>query len=386
MKERFSFGQNWQRFLHKDFSEEKVARSCDGLCAMLGLTSLKGMSFLDIGCGSGLSSLAALRLGAERVVSFDYDEQSVDAARTLHAYAGAPSNWSISRGDALDQERLRTLDPFDIVYSWGVLHHTGDMNRAIANSTIPLRKDGLLLLALYSLTAYQNGVAFGQPSPEEWLGIKQRYYRAARPVQHWMMLQYLWRRYFSNAHWRPHALARGARELYTRWKDYQSGQRGMSFFTDIHDWLGGWPMEYVHESELQRRMETEFGMEILRMETGRGNTQFLFRNAGASNGWDALLASRTTSPLPGPYRQVDTLVWLASPPCVAPSDDHRWLCSRLRLREDTLQLPYAHAPYEALRRFGSGRYLHKNDGVYFSTTDNTDPNRNGRGYTFYLDV
>lgn len=386
MSERFHFGKNWQRFVDKGFSEDKVTRSKSALSTMLGISSLEGMSFLDIGCGSGLSSLAALRLGATTVVSLDYDEQSVIAAQKLHAYEGNPSNWNIFKGDVLDTQSLKNFSKFDIVYSWGVLHHTGDMARAIANSTIPLHQNGLLLLALYSHTAYQNGEVFGQPSPKEWLGIKHRYLKASDPIRRWMMIEYLWRRYFSTAHWDLRKLTHGAKELHARWKSYQESQRGMDFITDIHDWLGGWPMEFINEWDLQQQMYAEFNIELLRMETGRGNTQFLFRRIGASNAWDRILQQRTIHPLPGPYRQVAPLVWRAEVCSEVANDEGCWLSSPLRIRENQFQLPYAHTPYQALSRFGFGRYLHKADGVYFSTSDNTNPNENGRAYTYYVDI
>src|SRR6185436_15028626 len=67
---RFEFGANWQRFLSV-LTDERIARAEASLCAMLDRTSLADTRFLDIGCGSGLFSLAARRLGAE-VYSFDF--------------------------------------------------------------------------------------------------------------------------------------------------------------------------------------------------------------------------------------------------------------------------------------------------------------------------
>lgn len=81
MGRRFAFGENWRRFL-ETLSEERVREAGRSLREMLEMPSLSGLSFLDVGCGSGLFSLAARRLGA-RVRSFDYDPASVACALEL---------------------------------------------------------------------------------------------------------------------------------------------------------------------------------------------------------------------------------------------------------------------------------------------------------------
>src|SRR4029079_8864370 len=121
--ERFEFGGNWASFLSV-LDEERIGAAERGLQLMLEMTRLDGLRFLDIGSGSGLSSLAAKRLGA-RVHSFDYDPQSVACTTELRRrYFASSADWTIERGSALDADYLRRLGPFDIVYSWGVLHHT----------------------------------------------------------------------------------------------------------------------------------------------------------------------------------------------------------------------------------------------------------------------
>lgn len=386
-KERFAFGKNWNAFLKKHFSEASVAASQQALCAFLGLPSLAGFSFLDVGCGSGLSSLAALRAGAEMVVSFDFDPDSVRAAQTLHDYAGSPKNWRILRGDALDPDFLQSLGKFDIVYSWGVLHHTGDMRAAVANTVLPVSANGLLFLALYSYTAYQNNQVFGQPSPEEWLGIKLNYLRGGPWRRGGMILWYIWRRYFFQARGNPRKLAAGLAELCSRWRHYGAASRGMNFLTDIHDWLGGWPMEFVHEAEFVRDMRAELSMELLRMDTGRGNTEFLFRPAGCSNVWNARLATRAARPLPGPFEHIGGAAWRAAlPELSALADtDQNPMRSPLRLQEDGQWLCFAHCHLPSLERFGLGRYRHRGDSVFFSSSDNSNPNTNGRRYSYLLD-
>src|SRR3954453_10925637 len=129
---RFEFGENWARFLAV-VDESRIVEAERSLREMLGVERLDGRSFLDIGSGSGLFSLAAVRLGAERVHSFDFDPSSVGCTLELRRRYGADADWAVEQGSALDTAYLARLGTFDVVYSWGVLHHTGDMWRALGN-------------------------------------------------------------------------------------------------------------------------------------------------------------------------------------------------------------------------------------------------------------
>lgn len=154
-QDRFSFGQNWSRFVRENLDRDRVETAKQSLKNFLGLETLEGKTFLDIGCGSGLFSLAAFELGASRIVSFDYDKDSLACCRLLHERASEPSNWLILQGSALDIGFLDSLGKFDIIYSWGVLHHTGAMWQAIENASLCIKEDGLffLLCTISTMTA-----------------------------------------------------------------------------------------------------------------------------------------------------------------------------------------------------------------------------------------
>ena len=129
---RFGFGKNWQLYIQRYFNEERVSIAQKHLLDFLQLDSLAGKYFLDIGCGSGLHSLAACKAGASRVVSFDYDWNSVHATEKLKEFSGNPAHWTVLQGSILEPQFLATLQPADIVYSWGVLHHTGALWQALS--------------------------------------------------------------------------------------------------------------------------------------------------------------------------------------------------------------------------------------------------------------
>src|SRR3982751_2154040 len=152
--ERFEFGKNWTAFLAV-LDEERIAKAEESLKNMLEVEDLDGKTFLDIGSGSGLFSLAARRLGA-KVHSFDFDSNSFACTQELrNRYFPNDPNWRVEQGSALDADYLATLGEFDVVYSWGVLHHTGEMWRALKNAVIPTRTGGKLFIAIYNDTGSQ---------------------------------------------------------------------------------------------------------------------------------------------------------------------------------------------------------------------------------------
>ena len=232
--ERFEFGRNWARFLaHLD--DARVAEAERSLRAMLGAETLAGRTFLDVGSGSGLFSLAARRLGAT-VRSFDYDPQSVACTRELRRrYFPGDAAWAVEEGSVLDRGYLAALGQYDVVYSWGVLHHTGAMWQALANVAPLVRPGGNLFIAIYNrqpiLTPF-------------WSVVKRAYVRgngAVKRVMEWGFFAL-----FAGAAFLADAL-RGRNPA-----DRHRGRnhRGMNLYRDVVDWIGGWPFEVASTDEI----------------------------------------------------------------------------------------------------------------------------------------
>lgn len=262
--QRFGFGKNWENFIQKQFSEERVEISRKHILSFLKLNDLKGKCFLDIGCGSGLSSLAALRSSADKIVSFDYDMDAVSTTKMLWQYSGNPANWEVKQGSILDEEFIKTIEPADVVYSWGVLHHTGNMWQAMDNTARLAKKNGLLYIALYDYDIQVN------PPPEFWLEVKQRYNHSNQWGKRKMELWYIWKFMLYENPLRFPALLK-------QMTDYkQSRGRGMAFYTDVKDWLGGWPMEFAKRADVKAWAD-KTGLEMLTMKTGEANTEYLFK-------------------------------------------------------------------------------------------------------------
>jgi 2-polyprenyl-3-methyl-5-hydroxy-6-metoxy-1,4-benzoquinol methylase len=229
---RFSFGRNWASFL-KRLNQARIAEAEKNLIEFLGEKSLDGRSFLDVGSGSGLSSLAARRLGA-MVTSFDYDGESVACTEELRRrYLPDDPSWIIEQGSVLDTEYLAGLGQFDIVYSWGVLHHTGAMWQAMANIKTMVKTGGLLFIAIYN--------DCGEVS-RSWLERKRRY----------NALPQILRPFYAIYVWMPQELRSlagsmrsGELRTYIRELTSASSGRGMSWLHDVIDWVGGYPYEYA---------------------------------------------------------------------------------------------------------------------------------------------
>lgn len=234
---RFAFGKNWQSFL-STITNESVATAEAGLSKLFPDRELSGASFLDIGCGSGLSMLAARRLGARGVTGFDFDADSVAAASRLLGREARVFQKSIL--DATPAE----LGTFDIVHSWGVLHHTGAMWNALDRAAALVAPEGLLAIALYRRT----------PLCGAWTIEKGIYARASKPLQATM------RGVYKTAFLL--GLCATGRNPVSYVRNYRSA-RGMDWHHDVHDWLGGFPYESAAPAEIRSRLKM-LGFDIVR--------------------------------------------------------------------------------------------------------------------------
>jgi hypothetical protein len=284
---------------------------------------------------------------------------------------GDPAGWTVMQGSVLDRAFMETLPKSDVVYSWGVLHHTGDMWSAVRNAAIPLKPDGLFYIALYSSDNYVD------PPPEFWLRVKRRYNECnalGRRIMEW------W--YVYRFHMRP-ALAAGQNPVRVI-RDYSG--RGMTFWTDVRDWLGGYPMDFASLRETQDFCKHELSLDLVNVATGQGCSEYLFCQPAQNAAWRPIVEGRALIPLTGPFAAQGGACYAASLPSPDmeqqadhPADPYR---SPLMLYEDGRLLGFRHSIHDHIRTYGKGRFSHWGQGIYFAATDNSDPNTNGRTYAY----
>ncbi len=259
---RFAFGKNWKRLLPQ-IDGDRIATAEASLRGLLERDRLEGIRFLDVGSGSGLFSLAARRLGAT-VTSFDYDRDSVECTSTLRrVHFPDDPTWRVLQGSVLDASFMESLEVHDVVYAWGVLHHTGAMWEAIDQATQRVSSGGRLVLALYNDQGAWS---------RRWAWVKWAF--NSHPVAQAGVL----------AAFLPYFAAQGAvvdvlarKSPFRRYREYRR-ERGMSLLVDWVDWLGGYPFEVAKPEEVVDFL-LKRGLRLRRLRTVSGEegcNEFVF--------------------------------------------------------------------------------------------------------------
>lgn len=252
----FSFGKNWQNY-SKLIDQKLISFSQQDIEEWVEKTNMKNQRIIDIGCGSGIHSLVFYQEGARELLSFDYDIYSVETTKKLSTQVGNPKNWKIVQGSILDKQFIKDLGKFNLVYSWGVLHHTGALWQAIENALLLVETNGYFFVSIYTK---------GDNYPNH-LALKQRYNQASPLGKKFLEYRYIL------------GMMKGLlrhRKNPFNWN--QTKERGMNVYYDILDWLGGLPYEVASPTEVIEFCQ-KFGFKLIKMKelSEGGCSQYLFQ-------------------------------------------------------------------------------------------------------------
>jgi 2-polyprenyl-6-hydroxyphenyl methylase/3-demethylubiquinone-9 3-methyltransferase len=254
----FNFGENWQAFSQNSLDTDKFKAAVESMEQLIGPNNIQNRSFLDIGCGSGIFAIAASLLGAKKVVGIDISKESI-AASMANKDQFAPQNNIAFFHKSIFDDDLFAIGIFDIVYSWGVLHHTGDMNKAINCAAQCVAEGGLFVVAIYN-KHWSSGL---------WKSIKWFY----NVMPKWIQKPMVWIFYIIIAL---------AKMIVTRKNPFTKKKRGMSFYYDVVDWIGGYPYEYASKEDIIDLM-TKKGfafLKFIKAAVPTGCNEFVFLKGG----------------------------------------------------------------------------------------------------------
>lgn len=265
LNSHFSFGKNWSKLIGQVDSRKLQAAIVD-LRSFLG--QCEGREFLDIGCGSGLSSLAAYHLGAGKITSIDIDPINIENTKKLKANFDVPDSypWTVRVGSIVSSEDVKSLPKADVVYSWGVLHHTGKMWQALENVHLPVAPGGKLFIAIYNDAGSQSA---------RWLWLKRAYNNLPKLLRIPFALLAI-APYEAKEALRA-ALGKRLGEYLRSWRECDQF-RGMSRWHDIVDWVGGYPYEVATPDEIFD-FYRERGFTLVKLKCGGmglGCNEFVF--------------------------------------------------------------------------------------------------------------
>ncbi len=261
---QFDFGKNWIEFANKALTPARIEAARADFISLFQGIPLQGKSFLDIGFGQGLSLLFAAEQGAHAYGN-DINPKCAEALARTKSLLGNANKVPVVIGSVLVDSivgRLRGASGgagFDIVHSWGVLHHTGNMRRAFRNTAALVKPEGHLVIAIYNR----------HWSSPLWRAIKWGYCKAPSWIKKAMIGAFV-----------PIiALAKFA----VTGSNPLRQERGMDFYYNVIDWVGGYPYEYASCSELVRMVEN-LGFRCIRQVDAKvptGCNEFVFRKRQA---------------------------------------------------------------------------------------------------------
>ena len=116
----------------------------------------RGKKVLEIGCGIGTDTISFARHGAQ-VTSVDLSEKSMEIARQRTSVYGVQEQVRFYRGNAEELSSFVPVEPYDLIYSFGVIHHTPHPERILAQLRQYARPGTTLKIMVYHRRSWKVG-------------------------------------------------------------------------------------------------------------------------------------------------------------------------------------------------------------------------------------
>ena len=260
---QFDFGSNWKEFSAKALSPEKIQQARNDFQTLMAGINIRGVTLLDIGFGQGLTLLISTELGAI-TAGCEINPISIEVLEFNKQKFPKIKDCSIPiiTGSILDPKIISDLKKvdflhgnlYDIVHSWGVLHHTGNMWEAIKITSDLVKPNGHFIISIYNR----------HWTSKIWLLIKWLYNKSPQIIKKLLVYTFF-------------PIIYVAKYIVTG-KNPAKSKRGMDFYFDVIDWVGGYPYEYATKDEIAKYVEN-LGFKCLRCISATvptGCNQFVF--------------------------------------------------------------------------------------------------------------
>lgn len=258
---QFDFGQNWKEYSENVLDNTRLNQARIAFDELTHDISFEGKTFVDIGFGQGMSLIIATEK-AEKTVGCDINPKCDQVLKANQkVFSKSTKEIPTVVGSILEPKVVEAIlaknndEKYDIVHSWGVLHHTGDMMAAVKHATSLVKPNGYFILAIYNR----------HWSSLPWLFIKWAYCKSPK------FIQKLFIGIFYPIIWLAKFLVTG--------KNPNIKERGMDFYYDVVDWVGGYPYEYASIDEMNIIMKN-FGFKCLKSvspPTPTGCNEFVYQ-------------------------------------------------------------------------------------------------------------
>ena len=127
-----------------------------------------GKKVLEVGCGIGTDTMNFARAGAS-VTAVDLSDESLKLAKRRAKVLGLEEKISFYQANAEELSSSVAVEPYDLVYSFGVIHHTPNPRNVVSQIKSYMKSSSELRMMVYAKNSWKNimiEAGFDQPEAQ----------------------------------------------------------------------------------------------------------------------------------------------------------------------------------------------------------------------------